>query len=229
VAEVRITPLGFAYVRFFIRHSNSPLMTDLPYKVDSGANGTTINTETLRKLGYDENWVKACRLLTGNERPTVATGEPIDNCYVIALPEIHLGGYVGYNWPFLVSLNDKIQFKLLLGTDTMQFFNWNFDYENGVCKFELIPGKRKLLFNQKEQSIHAIDEVEGISLYGISQNPEERARFRSRRIWLQDREHEQAVARKEGREEARTEYEPLLASKDAEIEELRARLRAVGQ
>ena len=71
------------------------------------------------------------------------------------------------------------------------------------------------------------------TLLSISQNPEERARFRSRRIWLQDREHEQAVARKEGREEAReearAEYEPLLASKDAEIEELRARLRAVGQ
>ena len=42
----------------------------------------------------------------------------------------------------------------------MQYFNWDFDYENGVCRYNLIPGKRKLLFNQKEQSIHAIDEVE---------------------------------------------------------------------
>ena len=100
-----------------------------------------------------------------------------------------------------------------------------------------------------------IDEItkakEGIAvakntLVTISQDANERARFRSRRIWLQDREHEQAVARKEGRKEgraegraeARTEYEPLLANmtaeiatkdaeiatKDAEIAALRAKL-----
>jgi len=54
----------------------------------------------------------------------------------------------------------SVPFKFLLGTDSMRFFNWNFNYENGICRFELIPGKRKLLFNQKEQSIHAIDDVE---------------------------------------------------------------------
>ena len=55
------------------------------------------------------------------------------------------------------------------------------------------------------------------TLFSISQNPDERARFHSRRKWLQDREHERAVALKEGREEARKEYEPQLASKDAEL------------
>ena len=97
--------------------------------------------------------------MTGAERPTVATGEPIDYCYIVTLPEIQLGGCVGYNWPFLVSLSDDFQFRLLLGTDSMRFFNWDFDYENNVCRFNLIPGKRALLFNQKEQSIHAVDEV----------------------------------------------------------------------
>jgi len=62
------------------------------------------------------------------------------------------------------------------------------------------------------------------TLFTISQNADERARFHSRRKWLQDREHEQAVARKEGREEARSEYELLLADKDAEIAALRAKL-----
>ena len=55
------------------------------------------------------------------------------------------------------------------------------------------------------------------TLLHISQSPEERARFRSRRIWLQDREHEQAVWLEEGAEKARAEYEPLIASKDVEI------------
>ena len=159
VAEVIINPLGFAYVKFFIRPSKTSLMSGFPYKVDTGANSTTINTEALHSLGYDNTWVKTGRHLTGTERPTVAAGGPLNDCYVVALPEIQLGGYVGYNWPFLVSLNDKVQFRLLLGTDSMQFFNWNIDYENGVCRFDLIPGKRRMLFNQKEQSIHAVGEV----------------------------------------------------------------------
>ena len=131
VAEVRFNKLGFAYVRFFIKPSDKPMMLDHPYKVDTGANSTTISKKALQNLGFDDNWVKLGKQLVESERPTVATGEPIDNCYMIALPEIQLGGYVGYNWPFLVSLNDDIQFRLLLGTDTMQFFNWEFDYENG--------------------------------------------------------------------------------------------------
>ena len=166
MAEVKFTPIGFAYVRFFIKLSNEPMMFGHPYKVDTGANRTTISRKALQELGYDYTWVSKGRLLTGAERPTVATGEPIDNCYMIALPEVQLGGYVGYNWPFLVSLNDDIQFKLLLGTDTMRYFNWDFDYENGVCRFDLVPGKRKMLFNQKQQSIHAIDEAEITELGG---------------------------------------------------------------
>ena len=51
----------------------------------------------------------------------------------------------------------------------------------------------------------------------ISQDANERARCRSRRIWLQDREHERAVALKEGRKEAQAVYEPIIASKDVEI------------
>jgi hypothetical protein len=112
----------------------------------------------LLELGYGEDWIKTGRLLEGDERPTAATGLPIDDCYVVTLPEINIGEWVGYNWPFMTSLS--VPFKFLLGTDSLRFFNWIFDYENEVCKFDLIQGKRKVLFNNKEQSIHAIDEVE---------------------------------------------------------------------
>ena len=43
------------------------------------------------------------------------------------------------------------------------------------------------------------------TLLNISQSPEERARFNSRRMWLQDREHEHAVWKEEGRTEGRRE------------------------
>ena len=73
---------------------------------------------------------------------------------------------------------------------------------------------------KQQEGIAVANEV----LLNISQNPDERARFRSRRIWLQDREHEHAVWKDEGRQEAKAEYEQLLVSKDAEIKALRAQL-----
>jgi hypothetical protein len=133
-------------------------METVRYKVDSGANVTTISAKRLLDLGYNEDWIRSGTALRGADAPTVASGLPIEECYEVILPEIRIGDWVGYNWPALTSLN--VPFKFLLGTDSMQFFNWHFDYENGVCKFDLIPGKRKLLFNQKEQSIHAIDDAE---------------------------------------------------------------------
>ena len=62
------------------------------------------------------------------------------------------------------------------------------------------------------------------ALLNISQSPSERARFRSRRMWQQDREHERAVFLEEGAKKAREEYEIILANKDAEIAKLRAML-----
>ena len=114
--------------------------------------------QKISELGYDEDWIKLGKKLEGDERPTVASGLPVDDCYSVILSEIRIGEWVGYNWPVMTSLS--LPFKFLLGTGSMRFFKWNIDYENNVCKFDLIPGKRKLLFNQKELSIHAIDETE---------------------------------------------------------------------
>jgi len=158
VAEIKFNALGFVITRFYAKQKDAPIMLHRNYKVDTGANCTTIGKDFLLELGYDENWIKSGKQLEGDARPTVASGLPLDDCYEVILPEIHIGEWVGYNWPVLTSLSAP--FKFLLGTDSMQFFNWHFDYENGVCKFDLIPNKRRLLFNKKEQSIHAIDNVE---------------------------------------------------------------------
>jgi len=149
---------GFTFIRLFAKPKNSNTMRNIICKVDTGANRTTVNRKWLHDLGYDEDWIKSGELLRGDARPIVASGQPIEDCYRVVLPQIRIGDWVGYNWPVITSLS--VPFKFLLGTDSMQFFNWYFDYENNICRFNLIPGKRKTLFNQKEQSIHAVDEVD---------------------------------------------------------------------
>jgi len=157
VVEVKFDDVGFALLDIDIKPRFSNEMSSLPYKVDTGANCTTISSEQLIDLGFDADWIKSGRRLEDNERPSVASGSLLDDCYMVVVPEIRIGDFVGYNWPFMTSLS--VPFKFLLGTDTMQFFNWHLDYEHGLCKFNLIQGKRKLLFNSQEQSIHSIDEV----------------------------------------------------------------------
>ena len=154
--EVEFDVNGFAFVRISIKPKHSQRMLYVDYKIDSGANRTTISCEQLVKLGFDEQWIRTGKLLEGGARPTVASGLPVEDCYEVILPEINIGGCVGYNWPFITSLS--VSFKFLLGTDTMRYFNWEFDYEHGLCRFDLIPGMRRVLYNNSEQSIHSVDE-----------------------------------------------------------------------
>ena len=160
MAEVSFDSLGFAYVRVYIKPKDTPTMRYASYKVDSGANRTTVSHKELLRLGYDEEWIKSGKLLTGDDRPTLASGEPVNDCYQVVLPEINIGGHVGYNWPFLTGLS--VSFRFLLGTDTMRYFDWVFDYKNGICRYELITDKRQSSFNQPGQSIHSLDEIRGI-------------------------------------------------------------------
>jgi hypothetical protein len=155
MGEIKLNREGFAFLDMDIKPNHSSTMGTVLYKVDTGANRTTISFQQLQKLGYDEKWVKSGK----SARPTVASGLPVDDCYEVILPEIRIGDWVGYNWPMLTSLTAP--FKFLLGTDSMQFFNWHFDYAKEICTFHLIPGKRKLLFNREEQSIHSLDDTAG--------------------------------------------------------------------
>jgi hypothetical protein len=158
VNEISFNPQGFAVLPVYIKPKHQQAMPYVRYKVDSGANKTTISRGELNKLGFNDAWISTGRHLENDERPTLASGFPVDDCYEVVLPEINIGDFVGYNWPFLTSLS--VPFKFLLGTDTMQFFNWHFNYAHGLCQFTLIPGKRRILFNSLEQSIHSIDDLE---------------------------------------------------------------------
>ena len=155
--EVKLDKHGFAVLDVDVKPHGSNTMAKVKFKVDTGANRTTISMKRLAELGYDAAWIKMGKLLEGDDCPTLASGMPVADCYMVMLPEIRIGEWVGYNWPFITSLS--VPFKFLLGTDSMRFFKWYFDYERDVCSFEFIPEKRRILFNGKEQSIHAIDEI----------------------------------------------------------------------
>ena len=81
--EVKFDRVGFVIIPIYVRNKQTPIMARIDYKVDSGANRTTISRNWLMQLGYDENWIKSGKRLEGNARPTLASGLPLDDCYEI--------------------------------------------------------------------------------------------------------------------------------------------------
>ena len=89
--ELKLHHLGFAMLPVYIKPKNIATMIPTDYKVDTGANCTTIGNKRLNELGYDNEWIKSRKLLEGDARPTVASGLPVDNCYEVVLSEIRIG------------------------------------------------------------------------------------------------------------------------------------------
>ena len=151
VNTVKIDSKGFAYTLVYINSSYG--WGSLEYKVDSGANRSTINIEAVKRLGYSVEWIKENGvLLEGNERPLVANNKPIDGCYIITVPEVIIGGQYGKLWRPMVYINNDYQFRLLLGVDIMQYFNWEFDYVKCECSFWRNSREESFL-HAREQSI----------------------------------------------------------------------------
>ena len=53
MAEIIFDHDCFAYISVYIKLFNSPKMAYFNYKIDSGANRTTISSKILNDLGYD--------------------------------------------------------------------------------------------------------------------------------------------------------------------------------
>ena len=57
--ETKFSSLGFAFIYLDIKPRFSSTMKRVQYKVDTGANCTTISTEELIELGFDADWIKS--------------------------------------------------------------------------------------------------------------------------------------------------------------------------
>jgi len=159
-SKVKFDELGFAHIWVNIPEKDKITGVRLLFKFDTGASCNTIDKEDLYTLGYDDEWIKSGQELTGDFRPTVASGVPLDGCYKIILPEIRFGVFTGRNVRFITGL--KGSFKLLLGTSTLQCFNWALDYENGYCSYSKNPKLSCDLFNATDQCFYSVDELDSV-------------------------------------------------------------------
>jgi hypothetical protein len=147
---------GRAYVPMSIKPLNEITLSEVRFKVDTGADVTTVSKKNLVALGYNMEWIKQNAIVyKGDDRPTTAAGDKINAGY-IQLPLVNILGYEGKNWVFQVIMDEKQDFRNLLGRDLLAGFNYQFDnYE----RFFAISRTKKFIPLYKflpSQEIHEI-------------------------------------------------------------------------
>jgi hypothetical protein len=123
---------GRVYLRIFIKPLSDITLLPVKFKVDTGADRTTVSKNTLEYLGYKtDQIIKNAVILKEEDRPVTASGEKINAGYV-QLPLINILGYEGKNWPFQIILDEDKDFRNLLGRDLLAGFNYHFINDDAV-------------------------------------------------------------------------------------------------
>jgi len=135
-----------------IRPYNSPILRNFEFKIDTGADISTISKDTLYSLGYTEKWITTNKMPTKGST-TVASGEVIESFYV-ELPLINIYGIRGVNYPLHILMDKekdlpkptcsgckyiepkKLDYRLLLGNDILSCFVITIDRDNGFVNME---------------------------------------------------------------------------------------------
>jgi len=151
---------GRVYISIDIKPYDSVTMQPVDFKVDTGADTTTISKDDLFNLGYDMKWImQNVVIFKEADKPTTASGEKVNAGY-IQLPLINILGYEGKFWPFQVIIDNDKDFRNLLGRDLLTGFNYDFNNDN-----DILSVKRTNMFKPRFKFLpqQEINEVEMIS------------------------------------------------------------------
>lgn len=122
-------------------------------KVDTGADFTTMSKENLYTLGYDYAWIKT-NAFTGDEYNISTAAGDTEVVGILQIPLINLLGYEATHWPFRIIMDERRDFRNLLGRDLLAGFDYTF--RNSANQFEIIRTSnfKPLYAFMQGQSIH---------------------------------------------------------------------------
>jgi len=156
MASFSFSEYGRVYVPINIKPQDNVSLFPVRFKVDTGADTTTISKEDLVRLGYDIDWINQNAVIFKDEnKPTTASGDRINAGYV-QLPLINILGYEGKHWPFQIILDESQDFRNLLGRDLLTGFNYWFSNDEDIFTIDrakTFKPRYKFLPNQEINEI----------------------------------------------------------------------------
>ena len=137
--KIDFSEFGRVYMQVYLKPQDDITLFPVRFKVDTGADTSTISKLDLLGLGYDLTWLRENAVIfKDSEKPATAAGDKLDAGY-IQLPLINILGYEGKNWPFQIILDEYQDFRNLLGRDLLAGFNYCFNNDNDI--FTINPAK----------------------------------------------------------------------------------------
>ncbi|MCL2171550.1 MAG: retroviral-like aspartic protease family protein [Defluviitaleaceae bacterium] len=152
--RINFSELGRVYAAIHIKPFGGITLFPARFKVDTGADNSTISKELLFQFGYDSNWIDAHLIHSGTT--TTASGDAIKSG-LVQLPLINFLGCEAKNWPFLVALDTNKDFRHLLGRDLLSGFNYTFNNDNNYFEIARAKEFKFILKKFPNQEIHTVD------------------------------------------------------------------------
>ncbi|MCL1987023.1 MAG: retroviral-like aspartic protease family protein [Firmicutes bacterium] len=151
---IPISPEGRGILEVSLKPLQDVTLMPIEFKLDTGADVTTISKSTLNDLGYSNDWIATNAVKSTKMTLESAGFEKKPSCYVV-MPTVNVHGKDFTNW-WLYILPDKLDYPNLLGLDILRYFNFAFDYVK--WEFELVPidkpeRTRELAENQKVYNV----------------------------------------------------------------------------
>ena len=136
INEIKLSKHGRAYISLHMKPYGKERLTAVEYKLDTGADLTTVSKETLSAvLGYTKEWIAEHTVQDMTRTVSRAGGKAEPACYVV-IPTSNILGRELSNWPFYIRAEEDNDFPNLLGINILSYFNFSFSYDKGFLNIE---------------------------------------------------------------------------------------------
>lgn len=157
--NIKFAKHGSVFVPIDIKPLDDTTMQQIMFKVDTGADNTTISKPKLIFLGYSMDWIrKNVVIFPDKDKPTTASGDKVNAGYV-QLPVINLFGYEGKQWPFFIVVDEDKDFRNLLGRDLLTGFNYQFNNDDDIFSIGRTKAFKPRYEFLPEQEIHEMASI----------------------------------------------------------------------
>ena len=149
--EFTLSKEGRAIIYVKLKPFNSKILESKEFKIDTGADLSTISKGYLIDLGYSKEWINKNIKLDPYSSLSRAGGEE-EPAYFIQIANASILGLPLINWAFYIIPDWKYDFSNLLGINILLYFKFYFDYT--TWKLNIRPernplNKLPLLLNQE--------------------------------------------------------------------------------
>lgn len=132
---IPLTTEGRVNIKVYFKPQDYLTMLPVLFKVDTGADLTTISKKALMTLGYTMEWIQSNCTEEKTRYISKAGGRSFPACFVV-IPKINVLGREFLNWPLYIRKEPSMDFPNLLGINVLVHFDYKVNNTKGCFEYE---------------------------------------------------------------------------------------------